>query len=393
MSTSDGGKVWNIIDSAPKSVWTPPCMHAIACTAPVHAIVAESNCDQLAFNGDSASQTYCIGDAPSFNNWLTLSMKMYDTSYGFRFVAVTDRHGNSLDTARLVITHDAWNSYESFGGFLHVSGIGGATVVDSNEVWVGIGNTIYRTIDAGLSWDTIQPLAGTPYANMEPNLYDFIIKQATHEVYVNVGSRPIDYLYSSDDGTTWQIDSAFNGRMARMYVVAPHTLWAAVGQKSTGNNPSLITPSSDYWVRDVAYSSDNGITWSVDSITFKVDTFIDAMYWHDARHGWLSVENPLYPPYTDTAPTNFIYYYDADANAGVETIVVAIKYGKIRVYPDPATSVLYLDDAYPDLQLYDPLGRKYPVRMTGNAMDISSLPTGIYYLYDGLAARAKFLKE
>ncbi len=390
LSTNNGGKTWNIVDSAPKSVWTPPCVHAIACTAPVRAVIAESNCDQLAFNGDSASQTYCIGEAPSFNNWLTLSMKMYDTSYGFRFVAVTDRRGNSLDTARLVITHDAWNSYESFGGFLHVSGIGGATIVDSNEVWVGVGNTIYRTKDAGITWDTMLPLAGTTYASTEPNLYDFIVKHATHEIYANVGSKPMDYLYSGDDGATWQIDSSFNGRMARMYVIAPHTLWAAIGQKSTGNNASLVNPSYDYWVHDVAYSSDNGMAWSVDSTTFKLDSFIVAMNWFDARHGWVVTNNYNF----DTVnPRSFIYYYDPDANAGVETSVVAIKYGTIRVYPNPATNVLYLEDADPDFQLYDPLGRKHPVRMTGNAMDVSALPPGVYYLYDGVAARAKFLKE
>ena len=220
-------------------------------------------------------------------------------------------------------------------------------------------------------------------------MYDFIVNRETQEVYANVGSKPIDYLYSSDFGKTWQIDSAFKGHMARMFVVAPHVLWAAIGPSYTGNIPSLVLAQQN-GIRSLAYSSDNGTTWSVDSTTLKVDSEILAMHWLDARHGWISMLN-LTNDYTH--PVAFIWYYDADANASVQTTIVGVKYGMIRVYPNPATNVLYMEDSYSDIQIYDPLGRRYPVTITGNEIDISRLSSGIYFLYDGIAARAKFVKQ
>jgi hypothetical protein len=193
--------------------------------------------------------------------------------------------------------------------------------------------------------------------------------------------------YSSDNGTTWQIDSAFNGTVSEMSVVSPHVIRMSLRDTA----PSVIFGTT----RSLAYSFNNGATWSVDSITFKSDSIIlqiDDIYWLDARHGWVVAQNDIPPPYTDT-PVDFIYYYDADANAGVQTSIVGIKYGTIRVYPDPATNIIYTDVTDDTLQIYDPLGRKYRVTMTGDVIDVSRHSSGVYFLYDGIAVRAKFLKE
>ncbi len=107
------------------------------------------------------------------------------------------------------------------------------------------------------------------------------------------------------------------------------------------------------------------------------------MNWLDARHGWIST----------LSNSQFIWYYDADGVASVQTSIVGIKYGTIRVYPNPATNIIYTDGTDPALQIYDPLGRQYPVTMTGDGIDISRLSSGVYFLYDGVAVRAKFLKE
>jgi hypothetical protein len=319
---------------------------------------------------------------------------MYDTSYGFRFVQKLEV-GSFMNDAYIAVTHDCWRTYQAFGDSLigtELTSLGpgggteidGVTIVDSNEVWVGINNAIYRTTNAGASWDTLHPFAGTSInPTSAPNQCNIIVNKATQEVYVNLATKPVDYLYSSDYGKTWQIDSEFQGSMTSMSVVAPGVIW--------GELTTICACAHENWILDLAYSSNNGSTWLIDSTTFKIDSALFGMYWFDARHGWISAGD--FNPPSDTAPYSFIWYYDADGNAGVQTGIVGIKYGTISVYPNPATTEIYTDISYPALQIYDPLGRRYPVNWNGNAIDISSFPSGVYFLYDGIAARAKFVKE
>jgi hypothetical protein len=42
--------------------------------------------------------------------------------------------------------------------------------------------------------------------------------------------------------------------------------------------------------------------------------------------------------------------------------------------------------------IFDPLGRSYEVKQTGNTLEVSSLPPGVYFVSDG-HSRVKFVKE
>jgi hypothetical protein len=67
LTTSDGGKSWNLIDSATiENDWSSPFAHAVACTGPSKAIVAKPNCDMLQLDGDSIYQTDCPEDVAPF---------------------------------------------------------------------------------------------------------------------------------------------------------------------------------------------------------------------------------------------------------------------------------------------------------------------------------------
>ena len=44
------------------------------------------------------------------------------------------------------------------------------------------------------------------------------------------------------------------------------------------------------------------------------------------------------------------------------------------------------------ISISDPLGRSYAVPRNGDALDISTLPSGVYFVSDGVS-RAKFVKE
>ncbi len=245
ISTSNGGKTWDSAGSISRGL-TIPFVNPLACMAPRHAIVAKTNCEQLELDGDSIFQADCPQDAPDsfYEAYSPFAQKMYDTSYGFRFVQVAVR-GSLLNMAYMAVTHDGWRNYEAYGDSLigtelsmqgpqAATEIDGATIVDSNEVWVGVNRAIYRTTNAGISWDTLYPLAGTADSNVDPEWYNFIVNRVTKEVYAVSGVAPIDYAYSSDYGKTWKIDSAFKGRIARLYVPSPDTLWAAVGHFSVG---------------------------------------------------------------------------------------------------------------------------------------------------------------
>jgi hypothetical protein len=64
----------------------------------------------------------------------------------------------------------------------------------------------------------------------------------------------------------------------------------------------------------------------------------------------------------------------------------------IAVYPNPATNSISIANSNRPLSILDPLGRSYEVKQTGNTLDVSSLPPGVYFLSDGVS-RAKFVKE
>ena len=400
--SSDGGATWNA-DSTRFNSLTINSLNAVECTGPSRAIVMKSNCTQLELVRDSIFQADCPQDSPDsfFQEYTPIAEKMYDSLYGFRFVQVVTR-GSLYDMAYLAVTHDAWKTYSAYGDSLigkelldpnYKATIVGATIVDSNEVWVGVANVIYRTTNAGASWDTIVPMKGTLDSNLLPRWYDINIDKTTKKVYAAAipGVYPIDFAYSPDYGKTWQIDSTFGGHVARLAVPAKDTLWAVLIPHSVTSDATppqyyLFTPQTFGWCTKLAYSSDNGHSWAIDSTTFIVDSMILQMKWLDGRHGWISSLN-----YSDTE-TFSTWYYDADANASVPT-VVGVKFATIRVYPNPASTMLYVDPVDPNVVLYDPLGRSYHLPLNGNMIDISSLPSGVYYIYDGIAVRAKFMKE
>ena len=73
----------------------------------------------------------------------------------------------------------------------------------------------------------------------------------------------------------------------------------------------------------------------------------------------------------------------------------------LTLYPNPATNILNIASPAGTISISDPLGRSYAVPTThqpppskgvGVTLDISSLPSGVYFISDGVN-RAKFVKE
>jgi photosystem II stability/assembly factor-like uncharacterized protein len=63
-----------------------------------------------------------------------------------------------------------------------------------------------------------------------------------------------------------------------------------------------------------------------------------------------------------------------------------------NLYPNPAINLINIASPAGAISIADPLGRSYAVPRNGNMLDISSLPSGVYFVCDG-HSRAKFVKE
>jgi photosystem II stability/assembly factor-like uncharacterized protein len=98
----------------------------------------------------------------------------------------------------------------------------------------------------------------------------------------------------------------------------------------------------------------------------------------------------------DDASSGFTYNFQCseqmiqDAMAGVPITISSIE-------PNPAGSTIVIKlsastSAPIAYTLSDALGRSYAVPQSGNTLDVSSLPTGVYFVSDGVS-RVKFVKE
>ncbi len=148
----------------------------------------------------------------------------------------------------------------------------------------------------------------------------------------------------------------------------------------------------NWWPGFFALSTDLGSTWQIDTLEFDTTlgapaiiiglTFLsdgsmigvfsrsDALTGSPMGDQFIAKSEPLFSsvkPLTSSAQQAFLY-------------------------PNPAASILNVENAGGTITITDPLGRTFEVKQTGNTLDISSLPSGVYFVSDG-HSRAKFVKE
>jgi hypothetical protein len=93
---------------------------------------------------------------------------------------------------------------------------------------------------------------------------------------------------------------------------------------------------------------------------------------------------------TDSNISNALVYLEPKPPADVQTWERVV-YGT-SLYPNPASNELNVGSTNWPFTILDPLGRTYEVHQTGNTLDVSTLPSGVYFISDG-HSRAKFVKE
>ncbi len=398
--TSDGGRSWNTAAHGFSGNLIKNYLGMVTCSGPQNGN-AMSELGNVLLSQDTSM---LISTLPLYHEYddyfpyvataLTITQKMYDTSYGFRLAQDENpRSGALMDSARILVTHDGWKSDTEYG--MHISGglvagspdnsyslILGGKIIDSNDVWVGLGSTILHTTNAGGTWDTMQP-TNSSYV---PDWFNIVANPKTREVYAEAVFGPIDFAYSSDYGKTWRLDSTFRGLMVRLSVQSTGKLWGILCHHPVYNPPYELYEtgqSPKFYQNTIVYSSDTGKSWYVDSATFANDTLVE-MHWFDEYHGWIA-------GYGLDSMTNFIAYYDSNENASVS--IVGYKAAQYQVYPNPANVLINTNPPSDNLTVFDPLGRQYFVRSISGSIDVSALAPGIYFIADGGIIRGKFVKE
>ena len=357
----------------------------------------------------------------NYGAYVTLAEKMYDTAYGFRLVEYvsTEALDQYQDRVPIIVTHDGWHSSSLYGSayilfpdsnLAEVSSerlpIG--CIIDSNNIWammVSQGgatfdlktDSLIHTSNGGSSWETLNVLD-----NMENQtlINDLFVNSSTHELLYMGNFGNVDFAYSSDDGTTWRLDSTFGVHLWRIANPTPGILWGMIGQSGSGfvsGKIQLLPPEDVFgtyyendYSRKIAYSSDTGHTWTIDSTTFINDS-LEEMHFIDARHGWIA---------SWSNDSIFMWYYDADDNSSVvehyHTSYTPTP--KPIIYPNPASEMINIAAPGQSGQviLLDMLGRQMrnaTLPSSGEVQfDVSALPTGIYFLVAG-SLTSNLLKE
>ena len=244
---------------------------------------------------------------------------------------------------------------------------------------------IERSIDSFSFWQTIFPVD----TSGSQIYYSQVFEGARPENYFILGGRldtingylgkVDDYLESIDTGRTWNnVSSVAGGRV--FFLANPDTniLWAVVGREPE-QLASYALPVGNF-ADSMFYSSDGGATWSKDGMTFQGDTIL-AMRWLTKNNGYVIT-------YRDS--NTYLYHY-TEEQLNIVTPSTA-QTSNLTLYPNPATNVLNLVSLAGTISISDPLGRSYAVPRNGDALDISTLPPGVYFVSDGVS-RAKFVKE
>jgi photosystem II stability/assembly factor-like uncharacterized protein len=140
-------------------------------------------------------------------------------------------------------------------------------------------------------------------------------------------------------------------------------------------------------VGEIVISTDRGSTWELDTVP-------------------LDNEVPYYWIYsvTVTGSGRVIASIETDSSFEASSVLAYLEpvpssvepplssQTVLNIFPNPTTNEIQITSSGGNISIRDPLGRVYSVPRNGNMLDISSLPSGVYFVSDGVS-RAKFVKE
>ncbi|MFI5201556.1 MAG: T9SS type A sorting domain-containing protein [Candidatus Kapaibacterium sp.] len=245
-----------------------------------------------------------------------------------------------------------WDSISS-------SGWGQMAVDRQGRIIAPSGNSILRSSDHGETWTTLA--SGYSVGAM-------VVAQNGTILAEDEGADGLGYYYmieSTDDGATWQVNRQFEpwsfalDDSNKLYTAG--MVWSA--------HTALPTMG-------IMISTDTGKTSQI--ISQSIDTAFDFV-----------AVSPNHQLYAGSAADGIFRYIPA-ASSVEKTAVSSPE--NFTIIPNPATNEIQVTSTERNFSILDPLGRTYEVRQSGNTLDVSALPSGVYFVSDG-HSRMKFVKE
>ncbi len=221
---------------------------------------------------------------------------------------------------------------------------------------------IIRSSDHGVTWDTILDGGNVWY----PFDAERVCVTQNSKIIVSCSGYLSMQSYftmvqSTDDGTSWQIASS---------TITPLSF-------------ALSGDSIVYFSCGLANTNGSGVMKSLDG----GNTFNWVSFSNDTEIRPIAV-NPNATLYAGTVEDGLFRYIPAASS--VETSVSSPE--NFTIFPNPATNQIQIISGVGNISILDPLGRSYEVKQTGNTLDVSALPSGVYFVSDG-QSRAKFVKQ
>ena len=254
-------------------------------------------------------------------------------------------------------------------------------------------DTIFTTRN---NWDTIDTtvfMLSDTLRNPNVKLVNFVFSGADSitEVCVLLDSTQTHYSLlttsSSDLGEHWEILP-----MPNDIKMDPNTVSSFEGQ-------TIVIAGQDS-VGRIVMSMNGGASWQADTVPLSDNApyyFITSISITESGRVLAAIETD-----DNYIGSTVLAYLEPIPSRVTPTVSTQ---QNLTLYPNPATNVLNLVSLAGTISISDPLGRSYAVPTTpqppptslrsaggGVTVDISTLPSGVYFVSDGVN-RAKFVKE
>ncbi len=244
-----------------------------------------------------------------------------------------------------------------------------------DPIWLYSTSNSWQSVDSVEVpfWPKDSLITGLYYANFNFGSGDTMIvsgvnRQLNSDAY-------IVFCRSFDGGKNWQ-RTLYNPTQGYVYI-----------RTARISNEIILSSRT---LQTTVWSTDVGSTWQTDTMLFDKDFLDFSRVWFKFA---TTSDGSIVGAFGGGVGTNILTALGraklpthSDVKGHAQTVGVAC------IYPNPTTGYFHVGSLHDPVTILDPLGRLYRVPVNENALDVSRLPNGVYFITDG-RNRTKFVKE